>query len=215
MNTARSFAAIAVATRYAAFAVLATVVNVSTQLVAIALYEGGNELYVAMAGGTATGLVTKYLLDRRWIFGVRKEPLPGNAARFAAYSTTGVLTTLLFWAVELGLRTTGRLRLAAHHRCVCGPFDRLHSEVSLGQAVRFRRRSTVRISGWGRYPVVECATASARGIVDVQRFLAGHTSLIPRGNGRSYGDASLNPRTHAFHDEHGSLPGLRLGVGPP
>ncbi|MDE0691616.1 MAG: GtrA family protein [Gammaproteobacteria bacterium] len=107
MSTARSFAAIAVATRYAAFAVLATVVNVATQLVAIALYEGGNELYVAMAGGTATGLVTKYLLDRRWIFGVRKEPLPGNAVRFAAYSTTGVLTTLLFWAVELGFAQLG------------------------------------------------------------------------------------------------------------
>ena len=107
MNTARSFAAIAVATRYAAFAVLATVVNVATQLLSIMLYEGANQLYVAMAGGTATGLVTKYLLDRRWIFGVRNEPLPGNAVRFAAYSTTGVLTTFLFWAVELGFAQLG------------------------------------------------------------------------------------------------------------
>ena len=73
----------------------------------------------------------------------------------------------------------------------------------------------MRISGWGRYPVVECATASARGIVDVQRLLAGHTSLIPRGNGRSYGDASLNPeltlsmtnmdRFLAFDSESGHL----------
>lgn len=49
-----------------------------------------------------------------------------------------------------------------------------------------------RISGWGRYPVVECQVARP-GRVDDLAALAEAQSLIGRGCGRSYGDSSLNP----------------------
>ena len=51
----------------------------------------------------------------------------------------------------------------------------------------------VRLSGWGRYPVVECAVTRPGDTAAVPALLEGLPSAIPRGNGRSYGDASLNP----------------------
>lgn len=50
-----------------------------------------------------------------------------------------------------------------------------------------------RLSGWGRFPAADCEVgrpADARALADQ---LGGPTPAIARGNGRSYGDASLNP----------------------
>jgi decaprenylphospho-beta-D-ribofuranose 2-oxidase len=51
------------------------------------------------------------------------------------------------------------------------------------------------LSGWGRYPVVDCKIQRLRNTHDVGRLLALTPSLIPRGNGRAYGDAAVNPDT--------------------
>ena len=48
------------------------------------------------------------------------------------------------------------------------------------------------LSGWGRYPVIECRMERLRRSEDL-RDLARYGTLIARGNGRSYGDAALNP----------------------
>lgn len=51
-----------------------------------------------------------------------------------------------------------------------------------------------RISGWGRYPVVEATLLRARGRDDL-RALAGEASArLPQGNRRTYGDGCLSPR---------------------
>ena len=49
----------------------------------------------------------------------------------------------------------------------------------------------MRLSGWGRYPVIECRMERLRRSEDLTD-LAPHGTLIARGNGRSYGDAALN-----------------------
>jgi FAD/FMN-containing dehydrogenase len=49
------------------------------------------------------------------------------------------------------------------------------------------------LSGWGRYPVLDCRTLAARGRDDVLHAIEATPSLIARGLGRSYGDAALNP----------------------
>ena len=91
-----------VALRYAAFASVATGVNVATQYVSSTLYTGPHELYAAIAAGTLAGLVAKYVLDRRWIFHVPPvQRLRGHALGFTLYSLTGVLTTGIFWGTEL------------------------------------------------------------------------------------------------------------------
>jgi len=49
------------------------------------------------------------------------------------------------------------------------------------------------LSGWGRYPRVECRTAWAGFAEDTRRIVTREPSLIARGRGRAYGDAALNP----------------------
>ncbi|MGH7004960.1 MAG: FAD-binding oxidoreductase, partial [Alphaproteobacteria bacterium] len=51
----------------------------------------------------------------------------------------------------------------------------------------------IKLSGWGRYPILDCRTISARGRDDVVAAIESSSSLIARGLGRSYGDAALNP----------------------
>ncbi len=50
----------------------------------------------------------------------------------------------------------------------------------------------VKLSGWGRHPVVDCAVETPRERLDVEALVRGPSPLIARGNGRSYGDAALN-----------------------
>ena len=50
----------------------------------------------------------------------------------------------------------------------------------------------MKLSGWGRYPVVDCGTAVLRGPEDLGGVLARRGTLIARGQGRSYADAALN-----------------------
>ena len=49
------------------------------------------------------------------------------------------------------------------------------------------------LSGWGRYPVLDCRVARLRRREELAGLLAGDRTLIARGNGRAYGDAALNP----------------------
>jgi FAD/FMN-containing dehydrogenase len=49
------------------------------------------------------------------------------------------------------------------------------------------------LSGWGRYPRVDCNQLPMRSARDGITEIGERSSLIARGNGRSYGDAALNP----------------------
>lgn len=51
----------------------------------------------------------------------------------------------------------------------------------------------MKLSGWGRTPVADCRLLSARGADEVLAAIAASPCLIARGNGRSYGDAALQP----------------------
>lgn len=50
----------------------------------------------------------------------------------------------------------------------------------------------MRLSGWGRYPIIDCAVARPGSAAAVSPMLDDLPSVIARGNGRSYGDASVN-----------------------
>ncbi len=73
----------------------------------------------------------------------------------------------------------------------------------------------MKLSGWGRYPVLECRVAHLRAREDLSGLLDRGGTLIARGNGRAYGDAALNPaltlsmrgmdRMRAFDSETGLL----------
>ena len=81
----------------------------------------------------------------------------------------------------------------------------------------------MKLSGWGRYPVLDCRLARLRGREGLRDVLRRPGALIARGAGRSYGDAALNPemtlsmlamdRMSAFDAETGLLnceAGVRL-----
>ena len=73
----------------------------------------------------------------------------------------------------------------------------------------------MRLSGWGRYPILDCRLERLRRREDLPALLRRGGTLIARGNGRSYGDAALNPeltlampamdRMQAFDAETGLL----------
>lgn len=88
------------ALRYTLFALIATVVNIVTQDIATAIYTGAHALWLGIFAGTGTGLVTKYLLDRRWIFMQARGSLAEHSRKFSLYTLMGVATTVIFWGTE-------------------------------------------------------------------------------------------------------------------
>jgi FAD/FMN-containing dehydrogenase len=73
----------------------------------------------------------------------------------------------------------------------------------------------MKLSGWGRYPVVEARTRAPRSVHDLRELILSEPSLIARGNGRAYGDSAANTsatietrylnRMIAFDPETGQL----------
>ena len=89
------------ALRYALFAAVATGVNIGTQWASLVVYDGKFDLYTAMAVGTGTGLFTKYLLDKKWIFYDTDKSLLNHSVKFTLYTLMGIFTTMIFWGTEL------------------------------------------------------------------------------------------------------------------
>ena len=88
--------------RYTLFAVVAVVVNLITQRMVLT-YEWQSEgtgLAMAIAAGTLTGLVAKYILDKRWIFFDTASGAVTYGRQFALYTGMGVVTTCIFWGSE-------------------------------------------------------------------------------------------------------------------
>lgn len=86
--------------RYAAFAVLATLVNLCTQRGILAFGAGPAGYALALVAGTGTGLVTKYWLDKHWVFFDRDRSLGGHSRKFTLYTVMGLATTAIFWGLE-------------------------------------------------------------------------------------------------------------------
>lgn len=87
---------------YSAFAVIAILINLLSQELSLLIYPGAYALYVSILSGTATGLVSKYLLDKIYIFNYQSNSMADDISKFVAYSVTGIVTTLIFWGFELG-----------------------------------------------------------------------------------------------------------------
>lgn len=95
------------AARYALFALIATATNILVQAAVSRAYLGPYDFWVALAAGTAAGIIPKYLLDKRWIFGDASGGMRRHAGKFGLYTLTAVVTTVLFWAVEFAFDRLG------------------------------------------------------------------------------------------------------------
>jgi putative flippase GtrA len=87
---------------YAILAFIATCANIAAQDVAVRAYAGPWSVPLSVAVGTGVGLVTKYVLDKKYIFGFRARDVAHDTRTFALYTLTGVATTLVFWGFEFG-----------------------------------------------------------------------------------------------------------------
>jgi putative flippase GtrA len=86
------------AARYVAFAIVATVANLTTQEATVRAVPASLTLSIAL--GTIVGFAVKYILDKHWIF---SDPLEGRfreARKVFLYGLFSVFTTILFWAFE-------------------------------------------------------------------------------------------------------------------
>ncbi len=87
---------------YGFFALIATSVNLLTQWPVFRMFDGEWVLYAALMAGTMTGLLTKYVLDKRWIFNYRASSRMDDLSCFGLYTLMGVFTTIIFWGTEMG-----------------------------------------------------------------------------------------------------------------
>ena len=86
---------------YMLFAILATGINIGAQYTSLIIYNGQYSLYLAMVWGTLSGLIIKYILDKKYIFQFQTKDIKEDSSKFFLYSIMGVLTTLIFWGFEL------------------------------------------------------------------------------------------------------------------
>jgi len=106
--------------RYSLFAAIAIVLNLVGQELVLMIYSGPLALYLAILAGTGVGLVSKYFLDKLFIFNLQTKGWSDDLNRFVAYSVTGVFTTLLFWGFELSFELIFATKQARYLGAVIG-----------------------------------------------------------------------------------------------
>jgi putative flippase GtrA len=90
-----------IAFRYVLFAVFSTLVNFAAQEVVVQLLPAA-PLLVSILAGTIAGFAVKYLLDKKWIFFDGYTTHRDEARKVTLYGLFSVLTTIVFWAFEIG-----------------------------------------------------------------------------------------------------------------
>ena len=119
-----------IAFKYSLFALFATLLNLAAQESSIRIYDGEFAIVLAMALGTAVGLMSKYLLDKKYIFGFISTSHREDLGRFTLYGLTGIATTAIFWSFELGFDWLIGGRLARYVGAVIG--------LSIGYGVKYQ-----------------------------------------------------------------------------
>ena len=70
--------------------------------------------------GTAVGLLLKYQLDKRYIFGFSPASFIHDSRTFALYTCMGLLTTAIFWGFEFGFHLLFQDKLMRYLGAVIG-----------------------------------------------------------------------------------------------
>ncbi len=86
--------------RFTAFAILATLANLGMQRLVMAQGNEGLTFVLAVGAGTFVGLITKYILDKKWIFYDDATGMKAHGRKFSLYTAMGLITTAIFWGVE-------------------------------------------------------------------------------------------------------------------
>ncbi len=90
---------------YVFFAVVATCVNLLSQEITSIVLAAHYELLASLLVGTFSGLVVKYVLDKKYIFQYTTETNSKDVVTFIFYSVMGIFTTAIFWVTEYAFDT--------------------------------------------------------------------------------------------------------------
>lgn len=90
-----------IAAKYLLFATISTLLNLFAQYVSFLVYAGYGSLYIAMFFGTLAGLLSKYILDKKFIFYHTPKDKKDDTIKFMLYSFMGVFTTIPFILSEM------------------------------------------------------------------------------------------------------------------
>ena len=115
--------------RYIFFAVISTLVNLLFQYLSFYFYNGFLSLYVAMFFGTLSGLILKYILDKKYIFYHKPKNKKDNGKKFLLYSLMGIFTTFIFWGFEIGFNILFESEIAKYIGAIIG--------LSIGYVVKY------------------------------------------------------------------------------
>ena len=107
------------AVRYVLFAVLSTAANLLTQEVVFQLAPA-MQLALSILAGTAVGFAVKYVLDKNWIFYDAYTTRAHEIRKVTLYGAFSVLTTLIFWGVEVAFWTIWQTKAAKYTGAVLG-----------------------------------------------------------------------------------------------
>lgn len=90
------------AINYSLFAAIAIAANLASQAAVGMIDHSRFSFWSALIVGTGVGLVLKYLLDKKFIFQAHHISQPAEIGRsFLRYAATGLLTTGVFWGLQL------------------------------------------------------------------------------------------------------------------
>lgn len=87
---------------YSLFAGISMVFNLVVQASIMHFYIYSSAIFLSMLVGTGVGLITKYILDKHYIFAFKAKNLAHDSKLFFLYSAMGIVTTALFWIIEYG-----------------------------------------------------------------------------------------------------------------
>lgn len=103
--------------RYVIFAIISIAVNLLVQCFVLIFVD---VLYIAMFFGTFGGLITKYFLDKKFIFYYRSKNKIDDGKNFFMYSFFGIFTTLVFWGFEISFDTVFKSDFAKYTGALLG-----------------------------------------------------------------------------------------------
>ncbi len=94
-----------IALLYALFSAISTAINIGAQAIVVVVARHGGlhdtlTLPSSVIVGTGLGLVSKYVLDKKWIFQYKAANPKDEARAFALYTAMGILTTLIYLGTE-------------------------------------------------------------------------------------------------------------------
>lgn len=114
--------------RYGLFAVVATGANIAAQEIAMRA-SPVDPLAVSILAGTLVGFAVKYVLDKLYVFSDAYDGHAEEARKVILYGAFSVLTTIIFWSVEIAFWQIWQTSAAKYTGAVLG--------LAIGYAAKF------------------------------------------------------------------------------